>query len=56
MDDMMFKPLAFEYPDDKIAAHVEDQLMLGNEVMIAPVYTQNAIRKICVSAGGYDAL
>lgn len=28
-DDMMFKPLAFEYPDDKIAAHVEDQLMLG---------------------------
>ena len=42
-DDMMFKPLAFEYPDDKIAAHVEDQLMLGNEIMIAPVYTQNAI-------------
>lgn len=42
-DDMMFKPLAFEYPDDRIAAHVEDQLMLGNEIMIAPVYTQNAI-------------
>lgn len=42
-DDMMFKPLAFEYPNDRIAAHVEDQLMLGNELMIAPVYTQNAI-------------
>lgn len=42
-DDMMFKPLAFEYPDGRIAAHVEDQLMLGNEIMIAPVYTQNAI-------------
>ena len=42
-DDMMFKPLAFEYPDDRIAAHVEDQLTLGNEIMIAPVYTQNAI-------------
>ena len=42
-DDMMFKPLAFEYPDDRIAAHVEDQIMLGNEIMIAPVYTQNAI-------------
>ncbi|MGN0154206.1 MAG: TIM-barrel domain-containing protein [Lachnospiraceae bacterium] len=41
-DDMYFKPLAFEYPDDSMAANVEDQLMLGNEIMIAPVYTQNA--------------
>lgn len=41
-DDMYFKPLAFEYPDDPMAANVEDQLMLANEVMIAPVYTQNA--------------
>lgn len=41
-NDMMFKPLAFEYPDDEMACQVEDQLMLGNEIMIAPVYTQNA--------------
>lgn len=41
-DDLYFKPLAFEYPDDPIAAEVEDQLMLAGEVMIAPVYTQNA--------------
>lgn len=41
-DDMYFKPLAFVYPDDKMAAQVEDQMMLGNEIMIAPVYTQNA--------------
>lgn len=41
-DDMYFKPLAFEYPDDAMAANVEDQLMLGGELMIAPVYTQNA--------------
>lgn len=41
-NDMMFKPLAFVYPSDRMARHVEDQLMLGNEVMIAPVYTQNA--------------
>lgn len=41
-DDMYFKPLAFVYPDDKMAGQVEDQLMLGNEIMIAPVYTQNA--------------
>lgn len=40
-DDMYFKPLAFVYPDDKMASRIEDQLMLGNEIMIAPVYEQN---------------
>ncbi len=39
---MMFRPLAFDYSGDEISGNVEDQLMLGNEVMIAPVYTQNA--------------
>ena len=41
-DDLYFKPLAFVYPEDPMALQVEDQLMLGNEIMIAPVYTQNA--------------
>lgn len=41
--DMMFKPLAFEFAEDEIAKRVEDQILLGDEVMIAPVYTQNAI-------------
>ena len=41
-DDMYFKPLSFVYPQDAFAPQVEDQLMLGNEIMIAPVYTQNA--------------
>ena len=41
-NDMLFKPLAFEFPEDKMALQVEDQLLLGNEIMIAPVYIQNA--------------
>ena len=41
-DEMMFRPLAFDYPEDKFAAKVEDQLLVGDGVMIAPVYTQNA--------------
>lgn len=41
-DELYFRPLAFDFPEDKMAAQVEDQLLLGNEVMIAPVYTQNA--------------
>ena len=41
-DEMMFRPLAFDYPQDKTAIRVEDQLMLGDECMIAPVVEQNA--------------
>lgn len=41
-NDMMFKPLAFVYEEDSIAKDIENQLMLGNEMMIAPVYEQNA--------------
>lgn len=41
-DDMLFRPLAFDYPEDPIAKQVEDQLMLGHECMIAPIYTQNS--------------
>lgn len=41
-DDLYFKPLAFVYPDDRMAVRIEDQLILGNEIMIAPVYEQNA--------------
>ena len=40
-DDLYFKPLAFVYPEDKMAVRIEDQLMLGNEIMIAPMYEQN---------------
>lgn len=40
-DEMMFRPLAFDYPEDEMAAEVEDQLMVGDGMMIAPVYTQN---------------
>lgn len=40
--EMMFRPLAFDYHDDKFARGVEDQLMVGDELMIAPVYEQNA--------------
>ena len=41
-DEMMFRPLAFDYPEDRHAVKVEDQLLLGDGLMIAPVYEQNA--------------
>lgn len=40
---LMYKPLGFEHPDDKVAVATEDQLYVGDDIMICPVYTQNAI-------------
>lgn len=61
-DEMMFRPLAFDYPNDSHASQVEDQLMLGDSMMIAPVYTQNAtgryvylpqiMKKVCFKSNG----
>ena len=39
---MLFRPLAFDYPEDRRAVHVQDQVMLGEDAMIAPVLEQNA--------------
>ncbi len=41
-DELYFQPLAFAYPDDPFCKQVEDQLLVGESIMIAPVYTQNA--------------
>ncbi len=41
-NDMLFRPLSFDYPDDSIARECETQLMLSEECMIAPIYEQNA--------------
>lgn len=45
-DEMYFRPLGFDYPEDTRAIETEDQLLLGNEAMIAPVYTQNASGRV----------
>lgn len=39
--DMLFKPLSFVY-DDQMSKEVEDQVMFGDSLMLAPVYTPNA--------------
>lgn len=41
-DEMFFRPLSFVYREDSQARLVEDQLMAGESIMIAPVYEQNA--------------
>lgn len=41
-NDMLFRPLCFDYPEDEMAIEVEDQLFVGESIMVAPVYRQNA--------------
>ena len=40
-NEMLFLPLHFEYENDEMAKQVEDQLCVGESIMIAPVYKQN---------------
>ena len=41
-DSMFFSPLGLVFPNDARAKRVEDQLFVGESIMIAPVYEQNA--------------
>ena len=41
-DGLYMQPLSFLWPDDPRARGTEDQIMLGTDLMLAPVYTQNA--------------
>lgn len=41
-NEMMFLPLSFVYTEDEYVNQVEDQLLVGESIMIAPVYQQNA--------------
>ncbi|MBM6686337.1 alpha-glucosidase [Faecalicatena contorta] len=61
-DEMLFLPLSFAYPEDPHAAQVEDQLLLGESLMLAPVCQQNAAGRyvylpedmLCVTTSGPD--
>lgn len=40
---MYFSPLSFEYESDTFCLRIEDQLLVGESIMIAPIYEQNGI-------------
>lgn len=40
--DSYFRPLSFDFPGE-IAERVEDQLLVGDSIMLAPIYTANTI-------------
>ncbi len=38
---LLFSPLAFSWPQDKVACEIEDQLLMGESLMLTPVYQPN---------------
>ena len=44
--DMFIRPLAFDFPGDEKARRIEDQLMVGESVMIAPILEQGTKGRI----------
>ncbi|MCR5203172.1 MAG: alpha-glucosidase [Lachnospiraceae bacterium] len=45
-DSLMFRPLEFAFPKDPLATEIEDQLMLGKKVMLAPVFSANQTGRV----------
>lgn len=44
-DEMMFRPLSFDYRDDERVREIEDQVLVGDSIMLAPVLQQNTTRR-----------
>ncbi len=43
---MYMRPLSFDYSNDIAARRIEDQILVGDSIMIAPVYKQNALGRM----------
>lgn len=42
----IFKPLAFDYPEDKKAVKRKDEYLLGNNILIAPIAEYGAVERV----------
>lgn len=41
----MLRPLVYEWPDDPIAVHCQDEYLLGRDLLVAPLLEENATRR-----------
>lgn len=42
-NEMFMRPLAFDYREDALTRKIEDQILVGDSIMIAPIYRQNEV-------------
>lgn len=43
--DMFIKPVAFLYPEDEVLREIEDQLIIGDSIMIAPIVEEGSVMR-----------
>lgn len=48
----MMRPLVYEWPQDKAARQVEDEFLLGDAILVAPLLEENQTAREVLSAGG----
>jgi alpha-D-xyloside xylohydrolase len=49
----VLRPLFFEYPDDPTSWYVEDQYLLGSDLLVAPLMEETNARRVYLPPGGW---
>jgi hypothetical protein len=52
----IWRPLPFQFPDDAECAHHADEFMLGDEMLVAPIYQPGNKRQIYFPPGNWTSL
>lgn len=52
----MLRPMALEFPDDPATGHVDTQYMLGDSLLVAPVFTADGTVRFYVPEGTWTQL
>jgi len=49
----LVRPLVFDHPRDPMTWHIDDEYMLGSDLLVAPMFKQRGSREIYLPAGGW---
>ncbi len=52
----MLRPMVLEFPDDPATEHVDTQYMLGDSLLVAPVFTADGTVRVYVPEGTWTNL
>jgi len=47
----MIRPLILEFPDDEVCKNIDDEYLLGNDILVAPVFSEEGYRKVYLPSG-----
>ncbi|WP_308465923.1 alpha-xylosidase [Rathayibacter soli] len=52
----VMRPMALEFPDDPAVDYLDQQYMLGRDILVAPVFESTGVVKFYLPAGGWTSL